>query len=245
MKSIASAVAFLIIATGCSQDDSVSVSVSDTNTTLSSTSEEVPEKVPETLTMGGERSVMSFFISSRGSGDGGNLGGLAGADAHCQALAEAEYAGDREWRAYLSTMASDGQPAINARDRIGQGPWYNGEGMLIAANLEALHGDNAINKETAVTERINSINGAGDSPNRHDILTGSTIEGRAFSGAEDRTCNNWTSSENGSAQVGHHDRRGRGSSINSWNSEHATQGCSQEDFLATGGDGLFYCFAAD
>jgi hypothetical protein len=204
------------------------------------------QAVPESLPMGGDKSVTRFFITSRGSGNGGDLGGLAGADAHCQMLADAEGSGDHTWRAYLSTSASDGQPAIHARDRIGPGPWYNANGELIAANVEELHGDaSRISKETTVTERLDQVNGVGDSPNMHDILTGSQPDGTAFEGGEDLTCGNWTSSTTGSAQVGHHDRRGMGEGVNAWNSVHASRGCSQEDLEATGGAGLFYCFAID
>ena len=209
--------------------------------------EPVPaEPVPDMIEMGGAKSVTTFFITSVGPGNGGDLGGLAGADAHCQALAEAEYAGDHTWRAYLSTTASASAPAVHARDRIGTGPWYNAEALLIAANVEALHrGANNVNKERATTERLDPVNGVGDDPNRHDILTGSQPDGTAFSGPDDLTCGNWTSSGDGSAQVGHHDRRGRGEGVNSWNSEHASRGCSQEDLVGTGGAGLFYCFAID
>jgi hypothetical protein len=198
------------------------------------------------LPMGGAKSVMTFFITGRGSGKGGDLGGLAGADAHCQALAEAEKAGDHTWRAYLSTMATKNEAAVNARDRIGKGPWYNADGNRIAANLEQLHsGDNKINKEDAVTERLDPVNGVGDNPNMHDILTGSRQDGAAFLGNEDLTCGNWTSSGAGRAQVGHHDRMGQGEGANSWNSAHASRGCNQQDLQSTGGAGLFYCFAVD
>ena len=201
---------------------------------------------PDSLAMGGAKSVTRFFITSRGTGRGGDLGGLAGADAHCQMLAEAEGSGDHTWRAYLSTSAAPGAPAVNARDRIGTGPWYNAEGELIAANLDQLHGDAArINKEFALTERLDPVNGVGDTPNRHDILTGSRPDGTAYPGGEDLTCSNWTASGDGSAQVGHHDRRGLAEGVNSWNSVHASRGCSQSALEATGGAGLFYCFAVD
>ncbi len=196
--------------------------------------------------MGGAKSVMTFFVTSTGSGKGGDLGGLAGADAHCQKLAEAEKAGDHTWRAYLSASEGPGGPAVNARDRIGKGPWYNGEGLLIAANLEQLHtGDNRINKENAVTERIDPVNGVGDTPNVHDILTGSRTDGTAYPASENLTCGNWTSSTAGRAQVGHHDRAGMGEGVNSWNSVHPSRGCGQADLLSTGGNGLFYCFGVD
>jgi len=205
-----------------------------------------PQGVPQSLPMGGAKSVMKFFVTSRGSGKGGDLGGLAGADAHCQALAKAEGAGDHTWRAYLSATATPSGPAVNARDRIGTGPWYNAEGTLVAADLAQLHsGESPIAKETAVTERLDPINGVGDTPNRHDILTGSQPDGTAFRGNEDLTCGNWTSSGTGRAQVGHHDRKGLGEGVNSWNSVHASRGCSQQDLEGTGGAGLFYCFAVD
>ena len=204
------------------------------------------ESVPEIIEMGGAKSVTTFFITSVGVGRGGDLGGVAGADAHCQALAEAEYAGDHTWRAYLSTTATETEPAAHARDRIGAGPWYNAEGLLIAANIAALHGDgNRMTKETATTERLDPVNGVGDTPNRHDILTGSRPDGTAFDGAEDLTCGNWTSSDAGRAQVGHHDRMGRGDSAASWNSAHPSSGCSQDALVGTGGAGLFYCFGID
>lgn len=189
---------------------------------------------------------MSFFITSVGPGNGGNLGGLEGADAHCQRLATAVGAGGTTWRAYLSAAAAGGRPAVDARDRIGTGPWYNAGGVMIAANVEDLHGDvhrdrNNINKEFALNERGEQVNARGDQPNRHDILTGSDSHGHAVAGlpAAVTTCNNWTSEE-GRAMVGHHDRAGGGNS--SWNSAHASRGCSQADLVATGGDGLFYCF---
>jgi hypothetical protein len=202
--------------------------------------------VPESIPMGGSKSVTRFFISSVGLGKGGDLGGLAGADAHCQALAKAEGAGDHTWRAYLSTTATANEPAVNARDRIGMGPWYNAEGNLVAVNVEQLHSAaNRIRKETAVTEKFEMVNGVGDSPNRHDILTGSRPDGTAFDGTEDLTCGNWTSSSTGRAQVGHHDRMGQGEAATSWNSAHASRGCSSQDLQGTGGAGLFYCFAID
>jgi hypothetical protein len=204
-----------------------------------------PLAVPESLPMGGEKSVMSLFITSAGTGKGGDLGGLAGADAHCQALATAEGAGDHTWRAYLSTSATDTAPAVHARDRIGKGPWYNAEGFLVAADLNQLHGTaTRISKDIAVTETLDPVPGVGDSPNRHDILTGSRPDGTAFP-TGDLTCGNWTSSSTGRAQVGHHDRMGQGDAASSWNSAHPSRGCSQNDLEATGGAGLFYCFAID
>jgi hypothetical protein len=215
----------------------------DATMTAPATSEQA---VPQSLPMGGDTSVMTFFVTSTGLGKGGDLGGLAGADAHCQALATAEGAGDHTWRAYLSTSAAEGQPAVNARDRIGNGPWYNAEGLLIASNLDELHSDRSrISKETAVTERLDPVNGVGDAPNVHDILTGSRPDGTGFPASDDLTCRNWTSGGEGLAQVGHHDRRGLGEAVNSWNSVHASRGCSQQDLQATGGAGLFYCFGID
>ena len=202
------------------------------------------ETVPERLEMGGSQSVTRFFVTSIGTGRGGDLGGLEGADAHCQALATAEYAGDDTWRAYLSTAATADGPAANARDRIGTGPWYNAEGLLVASDVEALHGeDTRIEKTTATTERLDQVNGVGDVPNRHDILTGSRADGTAFED-EDLTCSNWTSSDAGQAQVGHHDRVGP-DGPSSWNSAHPSSGCSQEALESTGGAGFFYCFAID
>ena len=196
--------------------------------------------------MGGVKSVTTFFVTSVGLGQGGDLGGLAGADAHCQALAKAEGSGDHTWRAYLSATPGEGRPAVHARDRIGKGPWYNAEGLLVAANVEDLHSDqNKLNKEMAVTERLDQVNGVGETPNRHDILTGSRPDGTAFGANEDVTCGNWTSSNAGRAQVGHHDRKGREPGVNSWNSAHASRGCSQQDLESTGGAGLLYCFAVD
>lgn len=187
---------------------------------------------------------LSFFITSAGPGNGADLGGLAGADAHCQRLAAAVGAGMRTWRAYLSASASGGQPAVNARDRIGNGPWYNANRVLVAQSVADLHGEtNRLSKEASLNERGEVVSGRGDTPNRHDILTGSQLDGTAFTGDADQTCRNWTSSGEGSAQVGHHDRQGGGANPTSWNSAHASRGCSQENLRGTGGDGLFYCFA--
>ena len=196
----------------------------------------------------GTQETLGFFITSVGMGNGADLGGLSGADAHCQALATEVEAGDRTWRAYLSTQTADGQPAVNARDRIGEGPWHNTAGVLIAGTLDLLHYDNSnINYEYALNERGERVNSGamGDSPNFHDILTGTRLDGTAFPAGEDRTCSNWTSSGEGSAFVGHHDRFVRADPGSSWNSVHPSRGCSQEDLVATGGAGLFYCFAAD
>lgn len=191
---------------------------------------------------------MTFFVTSVGVGDGGNLGGLDGADNHCQALATDAGAGDREWRAYLSAQAADGQPAVNARDRIGSGPWHNARGLIIAAGLEALHMDNSnIQYEYALNERGETVNsgGMGDSPNMHDVLTGSRMDGTAFPAGDDFTCSNWMSNGEGSAWVGHHDRITRTTPGGSWNSQHASAGCTQESLIQTGGAGLFYCFAVN
>lgn len=191
-----------------------------------------------------EQNPMGFFVTSAGSGNGGNLGGLEGADAHCQKLAAAVGAGKRQWRAYLSTEA-DGKRGISARDRIGSGPWYNAKGMLIANNITELHLYNkTITKDTALDEKGKMVNGRGDKPNEHDILTGSMDDGTAyFPDDADHSCNNWTSSDSGSAQVGHHDRHGGGNL--SWTSAHGSRGCSIEALAKTGGNGRFYCFAAD
>jgi hypothetical protein len=193
---------------------------------------------------------MSFFVTSVGLGKGANLGGLAGADAHCQKLAGAAGAGNRTWHAYLSTQAADGKPAVNARDRIGKGPWYGSTGAQVARDLEHLHGDtldlartgNLVTKNNARNEKGGLVNGVGDTPNTHDILTGSQPDGRAYTDAQDHTCKNWTSeAADGVAQLGHFDRNGGGVS---WNSAHPSRGCSQQNLVATGGAGLLYCFAA-
>ncbi|MDH4072243.1 MAG: hypothetical protein OEV41_03940 [Gammaproteobacteria bacterium] len=188
---------------------------------------------------------MSFFLTSKGPGDGANLGGLAGADAHCQMLAESAGAGGKTWRAYLST--SGGDAPVNARDRIGDGPWVNANGVQVAADLDDLHSEaNKLGKENSVSEDGDPVNGRGDTPNRHDILTGSNLDGTAFTDGEDHTCRDWTySGADGSAQVGHHDRTGGGANPTSWNNAHPSRGCGQADLQGTGGDGLFYCFATD
>ncbi len=187
---------------------------------------------------------MGFFITSVGMGQGANLGGLEGADAYCTKLAEAAGSSGRTWRAYLSTQA-EGKRGISARNRIGIGPWYNANGVLIASDLDELHLNPNIVMRTALDENGNRVKGRGDSPNEHDILTGSMADGTAYFPREenDRTCSNWTSSGEGSATVGHHDRHGGGNT--SWNSAHNSRGCSQENLQGTGGAGLLYCFAAD
>jgi hypothetical protein len=181
---------------------------------------------------------MTFFVTSNGVGNGADLGGLEGADAHCQALAEAAGRGSETWRAYLST------DSVDARDRIGSGPWHNANGDLIADDVDALHSEDAnINKDTALDENGEIVKGSGDSPNRHDILTGSRIDGTRFDDDEDHSCSNWTSSSEGSAHLGHHDRLSRGEPGSPWNDAHPSRACDQESLRATGGDGLFYCFA--
>jgi len=198
-----------------------------------------------------QQSAMTFFVTSVGIGQGGDLGGLAGADRHCQSLAEAAGASGKTWRAYLSTQAEGGTAAVNARDRIGRGPWQNAKGVVIAKDVDELHGTNNLTKQTALNEKGEVVNGRGDSPNRHDVLTGSQADGRAFPPGEDRTCRNWTSSTQGAAMVGHHDRTGLDDSApaKSWNTSHPSRGagggCSQADLRSTGGDGLLYCFAAN
>lgn len=193
----------------------------------------------------------SFFVSSSGIGNGGNLGGLAGADNWCQQLAQAAGVGGKTWHTYLSTQAADGKPAVNARDRIGKGPWQNAKGVVIAKDVAELHGTNNVNKDTALNEKGEVINGFGDKPNRHDVLTGSQPDGTAFAAGEDRTCKNWTSSTQGAAMVGHSDISGppTNPTAKSWNTAHPSRGpdggCSQKDLISTGGDGLLYCFAVN
>ena len=225
------------------------------STALAQDSSKLPDRIPSSL--------MTFFVTSEPIGDGGNLGGLAGADAHCQKLAAAVGAGDKMWRAYLSTQARPGQPAVNARDRIGKGPWYSAKERVPdylnrrlsrPMVMSEIHGDTLdearrgsnMQKEFALTEKGEIVNGIDDPlPTRHDILTGSQTDGRAFTDAADHTCNNWTSNSagSGSAQVGHSDRIGNGNQ--SWNSSHGTTGCSQRDLVSWGGVGLFYCFAVN
>ena len=186
---------------------------------------------------------MSFFITSAGPGDGANLDGLEGADAHCQRLASAAGAGGKTWRAYLSTTGPTGQ---NARDRIGSGPWYNYNGVEVASSVDNLLGDNNLTKETQLTEGGRIVNGRGDDPNMHDILTGTQLDGTAWEGEGDTTCGNWTSNANdGSALVGHHDRTGGGANPSHWSTAHGSRGCGQADLQGTGGNGFFYCFAID
>jgi hypothetical protein len=190
---------------------------------------------------------MSFFVTSANPGKGADFGGLAGADRHCQSLASAAGAGGRTWRAYLSTTAAGGGAAVNARDRIGRGPWTNAKGAVVAANVEELHGTNNLNKQTALTEKGAIVSGGGDPVNTHDILTGSGPDGRVSAATSDTTCGNWTKSGEGSAIVGHHDRRGldESAAAKSWNSSHPTRGCGMDALKSTGGGGLMYCFAAN
>ena len=191
---------------------------------------------------------MSFFVTSVGPGKGGDLGGLDGADRQCQSLAQAVGAGNKTWHAYLSTQ---GPNAVNARDRIGTGPWQNAKGVVIAKDVAELHGNNNLTKQTALTEKGDIVNGRGDTPNMHDALTGSQPDGTAFPAGEDRTCGNWTKSGAGAAMLGHIDRQGLqdDAASRSWNSSHLSRGpgggCSQDDLKSTGGNGLFYCFAAN
>lgn len=190
---------------------------------------------------------MSFFVTSANPGYGADLGGLAGADAYCQKLATSVNAGSKNWRAYLSTTANGPSPAVNARERIGRGPWQNAKGTVVAANVDELHGSNQLTKQTALTEKGEVISGRGDPVNMHDVLTGSTSDGRVAVAAGDTTCGNWTLSGAGSALVGHHDRTGLDESpaAKSWNASHPTRGCGMEALKVTGGAGLFYCFAAN
>ena len=187
---------------------------------------------------------MGFFITSVGMGNGANLGGLKGADAYCKQLAESVGSTSRTWRAYLSTQV-EGKRGISARDRIGSGPWYNAKGELIASDLDQLHLNPNIIKRTALNEKGGLVNGRGDKPNRHDILTGSRTDGTAYTRREkvNHTCSNWTSNDKGTAIVGHHDRHGGGNT--SWNAAHGSRGCSQSNLASSGGAGLLYCFAAD
>jgi hypothetical protein len=196
-----------------------------------------------------QQAATTFFVTSAGPGRGADLGGLEGADQHCQRLAQAAGAGTRTWRAYLSTQAAGGAAAVNARDRIGRGPWQNAKGVVIAKDVAELHGTNNLTKQTALDEKGEVVKGRGDSPNTHDILTGSQPDGTAFTGGQDMTCGNWTKSgTEGAAMVGHHDRTGLDESppAKSWNSSHPSRGgCSQEALRGTGGAGLLYCFAAN
>lgn len=186
---------------------------------------------------------MSFFITSVGPGNGADLGGLAGADNYCTQLAKSVGSSGLTWRAYLSAQAAGRVAAVNARDRIGKGPWFNARGILVAKDLAELHDSTHVNKRTALTEKGDTVNGRGDTPNKHDILTGSALDGTLMTDTLDTTCGNWTSSAaDGSARLGHFDRQGGGQNPTSWNSAHPSRGCGQANLRATGGDGLFYCF---
>ena len=199
-------------------------------------------------TMGGGKTGMSFFVTSAGPGDGANLGGLAGADAQCQKLATAAGAGKRTWRAYLSQQPTPNVPGVSARDRIGKGPWMNAKGVVVATDVENLHSaSNNLGKTTSLTETGLVVNGRGDTPNTHDLLTGSQPDGRFIVGNVNTTCGNWTQNGEGSAMLGHHDKTGLDESVpaKSWNSSHMSRGCSPDALKATGGAGLFYCFASD
>jgi hypothetical protein len=192
-----------------------------------------------------QANTMTFFVTSNGPGKGADLGGLQGADAHCAKLAQAAGSSGKTWHAYLSTQ---GDGAVNARDRIGKGPWTNAKGVVVAKSIDDLHSDkNNLTKQTSLSEKGEIINGLGDKPNRHDALTGSTADGKAFPAGEDRTCKNWTSGTQGSAMLGHIDRVGPRDEppLRSWNSSHPSRGCTQDDLKSTGGDGLMYCFAVN
>jgi hypothetical protein len=191
-----------------------------------------------------QQNTMSFFITSAGPGDGAKLGGLEGADAHCKQLADAAGVTGKTWRAYLSAKAAEGQPAVNAKDRIGTGPWYNQRGVMVARNVDDLHSaNNKLGKENSLTEKGMEVPGRGNAPNHHDIITGSLMNGTLSADTTDTTCGNWTSNSSGTAYVGHHDRQGGGANPTSWNSAHLSRGCSQQNLVSTGGNGLFYCFA--
>ncbi|MEX0962751.1 MAG: hypothetical protein WDZ52_01740 [Pseudohongiellaceae bacterium] len=197
-------------------------------------------------TINSQENEMSFFITSVGSGDGANLGGLAGADAHCATLATAAGSRGKTWRAYLSAHETANSPRVNARERIGFGPWYNAKGVEVASTLNNLHSEYMqLGKENSITENGDMVNGRGDSPNQHDILTGSSLSGRLIDDGTNHTCSNWTSNGEGTAQLGHFDRTGGGANPSSWNSAHGSRGCGQADLVATGGAGYFYCFAID
>ena len=193
------------------------------------------------------RNPMTFFVTSVGSGKGADLGGLAGADQHCKTLATAVGAGGRNWRAYLSQQATQTVPALNARDRIGRGPWQNANGVVVATDVAQLHAANNLNKATALNENGGTVNGRGDTPNTHDVLTGSQPDGTVIAGDVNSTCANWTQSGEGAAMLGHHDRIGLKDDVpsKSWNSSHLSRGCGQAALVSTGGAGLFYCFAAN
>ncbi len=195
-----------------------------------------------------DAAAMTFFVTSAGPGKGADLGGIEGADRICQSLAQTAGAGGKTWRAYLSTQAAGAAAAVNARDRIGRGPWQNAKGVVVAKDVAELHGSNNLTKQTALTEKGQPVNGRGDNPNTHDILTGSQPDGTAFAAGADQTCGNWTKSgAEGSAMLGHSDRTGldESAAAKSWNASHGSRGCTQDGLKSTGGAGLFYCFAAN
>ncbi len=251
--------ASLLVTTACSGSSTPTADPNDGSTTTETATDTAvasdtattgddsmtPDTSPGDAVVDAPASTLSFFITSVGL-DGGKLGGLAGADAHCAKLATAVGAGGRTWRAYLSVPASGGTAAVNAKDRIGAGPWLNAAGVKIASNVAELHSAmNNLTKATALNEKGAVVNGRGDSPNQHDILTGTKADGTASTADPDTTCKSWTSNTTGSALVGHHDRAGGGANPTSWNSAHASSGCSQANLVSTGGNGYFYCFAAD
>jgi hypothetical protein len=204
--------------------------------------------VSMTAAIHAQQAAMSFFVTSAGKGDGANLGGLEGADAHCQALAKAAGSTKTNWKAYLSTTAPGGEAGVNARDRIGKGPWQNAKGTIVAKGVDDLHSDATnVTKQTALTEKGEAVSGRGDAVNMHDILTGSDPLGMYSTSGGDTTCGNWTKNVEGSAIVGHHDRAGLKDTrhMKSWNSSHGSAGCGQDALKRTGGAGLFYCFAAE
>ena len=241
MKRIILVSALLVLVSACDEDK---------GTLVPSKSPATPEATKESAMTG----PMSFFITSEGGGDGANFGGIDGADEHCQDLASDAGAGSKTWRAYLSKSgrynpknAQNNAASVHARDRIGTGPWFNAKGVLIARDVQHLHSDNNINKQTALSEKGDVINGRGDKPNKHDILTGSRADGTAFSPHMDLTCGNWTRNEEGAAAVGHHDVTGPmpDNWARSWNFSHFSRGCSQDALKSSGGAGLLYCFAID
>ena len=245
MKRILLGSAMLVLITACDQPQNTPASTMAPAPVASPPME--AEAAPAT-------GPMSFFVTSEGAGDGANFGGIEGADEHCQDLASDVGADDKTWRAYLSTSGRLDQqnpeystPSIHARDRIGTGPWFNAKGELIAKDVEHLHSNNNINKQTALSEKGTLINGRSDTPNEHDILTGSRVDGTASAPIPDSTCKNWSSNEGGSAIVGHHDIVGLSPDnwAKSWNFSHHTRGCSQEALVSSGGAGLLYCFAID
>jgi hypothetical protein len=195
-----------------------------------------------------QQAAMSFFVTSAGKGDGANLGGLEGADAHCAALAKAAGSTKTSWKAYLSTTAPGGDAGVNARERVGKGPWQNAKGIVVAKSVDELHSDATnVTKDTALTEKGEVVSGRGDAVNMHDILTGSDPSGLYSTAGGDTNCGNWTKNGEGSAIVGHHDRAGLKDTrhMKSWNSSHGSRGCGQDALKGTGGAGLFYCFATD